>query len=253
MIEIERDGGVAVLTLARPKVNALSPELVAGLRQAVAELSADPGVGAVVLASRVERTFSAGFDLKRLHGLDEGPFGAFIEGFTALYRELFAGPVPVVAAVNGHAIAGGAILALAADRRVFGDGSGRFGLTEVDLALPLPPGVVELLRAAVGDHRAAEAALFGRLYGVAEAAAAGFADRVVPAGECLGAAVAEARALAAKPRAALRAIRELVRGSAGRAVAAADAGAGAAFRRWWTTPEATERRLAVLASLEGKG
>ncbi len=252
MIDVQRDGAVALVFLDRPKVNALDPELVAGLRACWGELAADPGVGAAVLASRWPKVFSAGFDLKVLHGLGRGDFATFIAAFTELYRAIFAGPLPTVAAVGGHAVAGGAILALACDRRIFAAGDGRFGVTEVDLALPLPPGVLHLLRAAAGERQALEAALFGRLYAPQDALEAGFADRVVAPEAVVEAATAEARALAAKPRAALGAIRDALRAPAARALEEADARVGEGFSQWWFSVEAVERREALLAKLAGR-
>jgi len=252
VIDVERDGAVALVFLDRPKVNALDPELVAELLACWRELGADPGVGAVVLASRRPGVFSAGFDLKVLHALGRADFGAFIGSFAELYRAVFAGPMPCVAAVGGHAVAGGAILALACDRRLFAEGEGRFGLTEVDLALPLPPGVLYLLRAVAGESRALEAGIFGRLYAPHEALAAGFADRAVAPEAVLGEALAEARALAAKPRAALRSIRDALRAPGLRALEEADADVGQSFGQWWFSAEASERRGALLAKLASR-
>lgn len=252
VIEVERDEGVALVYLDRPKVNALAPELVQALCACWDELAQDPGVGAVVLGSRRPGVFSAGFDLKALHGLEPPAFGAFIASFTALYRKLFAGPLPSVAAVNGHAVAGGAILALACDRRVFARGEGRFGLTEVDLGLPLPPGVLHLMRYAAGERGALEAGLFGRLYLPAEARAAGFADGLASPEALIQAAREEARALAAKPRLALRAIRAGLRAPTLRVLEEADARVAAEFGAWWFSPDATARRQAQVEKLSAR-
>jgi len=252
LIEIERDEGVALVFLNRPKVNALDPVFVAEFLARWRELEADPSVGAAVLASRREGIFSAGFDLKVLHGLQRERFAQFIQAFADLYRALFAGAVPVVAAVEGHAVAGGAILALACDRRIFAKGEGRFGVTEVDLALPLPPGVLQLLRAAAGEAAAAEAALFGRLYTPAEAQAAGFANRLVGTGEAFAEARREAQTLAAKPREALRAIRRELRAPWARALEEADARVGEEFAQWWFCGDAVARRGALLAKLAAR-
>jgi len=252
LIEVERDGAVALIFLNRPKVNALDPAFVEAILARWRQFATDPGVGAVVLASRRERVFSAGFDLKVLHALPRERFASFIEGFATLYRELFTGELPVVAAVDGHAVAGGAILALACDRRIFAAGEGRFGVTEVDLALPLPPGVLHLLRAAGGEGPTAEAALFGRLYTPEEAHAAGFADRLVAPGEALTVARQEAQVLAAKPREALRAIRSGLRAPWSRSLQDADAHVGEEFGRWWFSPDATARRESLLAKLTAR-
>lgn len=253
MIDVQRDGPVALVFLDRPKVNALDPALVSALGACWDELAADPGLGAAVLASRRPGVFSAGFDLKALHGMPAESFGVFIRSFAELYRKVFAGPMPTVAAVGGHAVAGGAILALACDRRLFAEGGGRFGVTEVDLGLPLPSGVLHLLRAAAGERQALEAGLFGRLYSPQEAMAAGFADRVISPEGLMVEAVAEARALGAKPRQALRAIREGLRESALRAIERADARIEEEFGAWWFSVEATARRTDLLERLSARG
>ncbi len=249
MIDVERRGPVAVILLNRPKVNALSPELVEALTRTVEQLTNGPDTGAVVLASRLERTFCAGFDLKALDALEGEAFARFFGTFACLYRRIAAAPVPVVAAVGGHALAGGAILALACERRVFGRGEWGFGLTEVDLGLPLPAGVVELLREAVDPITAYEAAALGRVFDPSEAADRGLAHRLVAPEDVLEEAVSEAAALAAKPREALGAIRAALRGPLAHRLEAADRDAGARFRDWWNRPEAVARRRRILERL----
>ena len=249
MIDVERRGPVAVILLNRPKVNALSPELVEALLAAFQEVATRPDTGAVVLASRLERAFSAGFDLKALDALEGPAFARFFGTFALLYRRIAAAPVPVVAAVGGHALAGGAILALACERRVFGRGEWGFGLTEVALALPLPAGVVELLREAADPATAYEAAALGRVFTPSEAAERGLAHRLVAPASVLDEAVSEAAALAEKPRDALAAIRGELRGPLAERMEAADRDVGERFREWWNRPEALARRRRILERL----
>ncbi len=252
MVEIQRDGEVTVLFLGRPKVNALSPELVEAIAAGMDRAFSEPGVRAVVLASRLERAFSAGFDLRELDTLSPGEFARFFDGFAELYRRIAAGPVPVVAAVAGHALAGGAILALACERRVFGEGQWGFGLTEVDVGLPLPGGVLELLRSAADETTVYEAAALGRVFTPAEAAERRLAHRIVPGAEVLPAAMDEARALAAKPPKALREIRRMLRGPLGERMRAADRDVGEMFSRWWRGEESTACRRRILERLSAK-
>ncbi|RMG89958.1 MAG: enoyl-CoA hydratase/isomerase family protein [Candidatus Dadabacteria bacterium] len=252
MIRIERDGGVVTVFLDRPKVNALSPEFLEAIQRGLEEAWSDPRARAVVLASAQDRAFSAGFDLRALDALPPEAFARFFGTFALLYRKVAWARVPVVAAVGGHALAGGAILALACERRVFGTGEWGFGLTEVDLGLPLPGGVMEMLKEE-GDARTAyELAAMGRVLRPNEAFERGIAHRLVPAGEVLAAAREEAAALAAKPPRALAALREALRAPLAARMEEADRDAGTAFLEWWTSPEATERRRKVLERL-GKG
>ncbi|WP_025321914.1 enoyl-CoA hydratase/isomerase family protein [Deferrisoma camini] len=252
MIRVEREQAVAVVVMDRPKVNALSPAFLEALDQGLAEAWDAPGTRAVVLASAQERAFSAGFDLKELDRLEPAEFAGFFGAFARLYRRVAWGPAPVVAAVAGHALAGGAILALACERRVFGTGDWGFGLTEVDLGLPLPGGVIELLREGCDAATAYEIAVLGRVLRPAEAFDRGLAHRLVPAGEVVEAALEEARDLARKPPRAAAELRAALRRPLAQRMERADRDAGERFLRWWTGDEAKARRRAVLERL-GRG
>ncbi len=127
-----------------------------------------------------------------------------------------------------------------------GGGDGQFGLTEVDLGLPLPAGALVLLRAAVGDARALEAAALGRRYRPEEALEAGFVQRLVPHDRTFPEALREAQALAGKPRAALREIRANLRRGVREQLAGLDARLGETFVRWWREPEVARRRDLLL-------
>jgi enoyl-CoA hydratase len=140
---------------------------------------------------------------------------------------LFVWPAPVVCAVNGHAYAGGCVLAMQGDRRVMEDGEGKIGINEVRLGLPLPAIVVETFRAQLSPRSLALAALEGKLFSVREAAAAGLVDEVVPAAELEARAAGIARSLA-EGGAAFGAIKRMLRRPAAEALqrqASEDAGA----------------------------
>ncbi len=137
--------GVSVFRMDDGKVNAMGQEFVSGFldpwEQAVS--SGEP----IVLVGN-DRVFSAGLDLKALPTLDRGELASLFDGFVRMAEAVVAAPVPVVAAVNGPAIAGGAVLAFAADIRVVGDAS-RMALTEVAVGVDFPPPEFELCRAAL--------------------------------------------------------------------------------------------------------
>ena len=188
------DAPVAVLRLARGPVNAMDTELCQAVAERFRALAADPARAVVVTGTG--RTFSAGVDLKRY--LDGG--GPYVERFLPALCEMFHAvfelPKPVVAAVNGHAIAGGCVLVACTDVTLMAEGGGRIGVPEIRVGVPFPRIALEVLRHAVGDVAARRLVVGAQTYDPAEAHALGVVDRVVPAGELLARAVTTARAMA---------------------------------------------------------
>ncbi|HWM58630.1 MAG TPA: enoyl-CoA hydratase/isomerase family protein [Pseudonocardia sp.] len=194
MIERDDDGEVAVLRLAHGPVNAMDLELCRAASQQLRGLAADPA-RAVVLTG-TGRAFSAGVDLRRYLEQGEPYVAQFLPALVELFSAAFELPKPLVAAVNGHAIAGGCVLAACADITLMADGNGRVGVPELKVGVPFPRVALEVLRHAVGEV-AARRLVFGA--GTHDAAAAreiGLVDEVVPAGELLDRAIGTARALA---------------------------------------------------------
>jgi enoyl-CoA hydratase len=151
MLEIERRDGNDLLRLAHGRANALDVELTAALHTALHRLR-EESAGALVLIGS-ERVFSAGVDLKRV--LSGGPsyVEEFLPSMNAMFRELFTFPRPVVAAVNGHAIAGGCIMALACDWVVMARGEAEIGMPELPVGVPFPSVPLEIVRNSVSPER----------------------------------------------------------------------------------------------------
>src|SRR3546814_8063395 len=146
-------GAVRELRRDRAPVNALNPMVCAQLVEALREAVAD-GAGGIV-RSGGPKVFSAGLDVPFLLTLsDRDALKAAWEQFFLAARELAACPVPVAAAINGHAPAGGCVLALCCDYRVMADGPYRIGLHETQVGLVDQDGLPRLLRRVVGAHRA---------------------------------------------------------------------------------------------------
>src|SRR5262249_38956385 len=190
-IRVEHRDGIATVHLSRGKVNALIPEMVDELRVAFRELAARQDVAGVVLTGD-GAFFSFGFDVPALYDLTPAAFLAFLRSFAALYTELFELPKPLVAALNGHAAAGGCMLALTAGGRGMAEGRGRMGLNEVAFGSSLFAGSVEMLRFVAGDAAASRAALGGALLEGGEALRLGLVDELVAGDRLLE--VARARA-----------------------------------------------------------
>ena len=175
-VTVENRDDVALVRVDRPPANALDLELLEEGSAAVADLrAAEPG--AVVLVGR-EGFFSAGVDLKAVPKLDRDGQSAMVDGINRLFLAWYSFPRPLVCAVNGHAIAGGLILALCGDHRV-GAGVGKLGLTELRAGIPYPAAAMAIVRAELppptvrvltlhadlidADHRAVELGLLDEL------------------------------------------------------------------------------------------
>jgi enoyl-CoA hydratase len=173
--------------------------------RAVREIAADERTRVVILTANGP-SFCAGGDLATIEGrLDRGSAEneRYLLDFYSRYLTLLALEVPVIAAINGHAIGAGVGLALACDVRFAARGA-KLGLTFVDLALHPGMATLHLLPLVVGEAHAADLILTGRLVQADEALAMGLVDRVVPDGELMDAALEYARRIAAKPGTATR-------------------------------------------------
>jgi enoyl-CoA hydratase/carnithine racemase len=177
LIDRTDHGDIREIRLARAPVNALDPALCAALVDAIRGAVAD-GVGGIVLAGG-PKVFSAGLDVPFLLGLpDRAALTAAWEQFFAAARELAACPLPVVAAIAGHAPAGGCVLALCCDYRVMASGPFRIGLNETQVGLVAPDGIQRLMRRAVGPHRAERLLVTGELVESEQALAIGLVDEL---------------------------------------------------------------------------
>ena len=180
-LQRELRGEILVLRLAKPRANAIDDELVQDLLDAVAAANEDPAVRSILLASAHPRVFCPGLDLKYLLGLDRFELTGFMARFTQLVRALYGCEKPVAAAVAGHAVAGGCILALTADLRIIAGNGVYIGLNEGRAGLPLPWTVTVLLRNVLGREHLTEVALLGRNFSGSEAVTVGLADEVYEA------------------------------------------------------------------------
>jgi len=198
------------VTLDRPRANAFTPGLVVELSRA---LSDHAEARALVLASS-QAFFSAGWDLPFLSGRSREEMTRFVRDYCDLVREIFVFPAPVLAAMPGHAIAGGLIVAAAADERIAAEGKGEVGLSEVALGVPVPRALFEIFRHLLGPRGAERLAAAGDNVPVSRALEMGLVDRIVPALELLDAALDRARQLAARSRAAYAAIKLRARAEA---------------------------------------
>src|SRR3954451_216207 len=188
MIHVEHEGDVAVVRFEHGKVNALDLELLRAITTTMGEVSS---AGAIVLTG-TGRAFSAGVDLRRI--VDGGVAYAeeFLPALSEAFLAVFDCPRPVVAAINGHALAGGCVIAAAADLRLMSGGT--IGLTELLVGVQFPTVPLEISRYAFGTA-AARLALTGETFGVDGGFRLGLVDGVVAPDELLPRALSRASAL----------------------------------------------------------
>ena len=180
MIERKDADGIRVLKLAHGKVSAIDIELGEAFIKEM-EDAHDPSVKAVVLTGSGS-SFSAGVDLFRV--LKDGPdYGRrFLPVLDNLLRAALTLPKPTIAAINGHAIAGGCILASTCDHRIMVEGNGRIGIPELAVGVPFPALPLQIMSARVADGPLRDLVFTGRTVLIDEAKALGLIDEKCPAG-----------------------------------------------------------------------
>lgn len=240
MIQTVEHGTVRELRLNRPPVNALSPELIAALLEAIQAAPRD-GKRALVLSGS-PRMFSAGLDVPLLLKLDGAAMDALWREFYSLLGAIASSPIPIAAAITGHAPAGGTVLALFCDYRVAAEGDWRMGLSEVQVGLPLPPVILAALRRLVGPRHAERLAVPGLLITPTEAATCGLVDEIVPADQIMGRALKWCEELTALPRSAMEITRRQARADLVAEFSRDTAKEQAEVTTWWWSEE-TQRAL----------
>lgn len=241
---------VAVITIEGGKANALTSELLDSIERKIEAFEHGPSRAGVLIG--YERYFSAGLALTHIIDFDRDELRGFIQGFSRVMSRVFVCRKPIVAAINGHAIAGGCVLALMCDVRIAADDPAiRIGLNESQLGIGLPAIVVEGLRFAVPPASFVPVAIEGVLYDPARALALGLVRDIVPGGELLAHATAAAQALAAPGAAAVTQIKRALRVPSIETVTRT---ADLEIEAWldtWFSPEAQQRLRAAVAKLRG--
>lgn len=252
MIVTTDHGAVRELRLNRPPANALSPEFIVALRQAV-ESAPQDGARALVLSGAPGR-FSAGLDVPLLLTLDRPAIAGLWREFYALLRALALSPIPIAAAMTGHATAGGSVLPLFCDYRVAAQGDWKLGLNEVQVGLSLPPVIFAGLKRLVGAHQAERLAVGGLLISSDEAARIGLVDEVVPLDHVVSRAIEWSRSLLVLPVDAMAATRRRARADLSEIFAASlDSELDESIASWWSAEAQTTLRVLVQRLAAKKG
>lgn len=193
-----RFDSIEVLTLARPPANGLDIEMTEEIAEAFEALATSDSAAAILTGEG--KAFCAGLDLKAIPRYSEAELRRLLDAINRMATAVYACPVPVTAAINGHAIAGGFVLALCCDWKIVTDAPLQTGLTEVRVGVPYPAAALEVVRNELHPKVLRELVLFGKTMTSAEALAAGIFDESAPAERLLERAMHKAREAAALPR-----------------------------------------------------
>lgn len=235
-ISIDRHGGTALVVFSRGKVNAIDQQVVAELLAVFAEIERDDSVRSVVLTGR-GKFFSFGLDVPALYDLTPQEFSSFLRAFCGFCSSLFLFPKPIVAAVNGHAVAGGCMLLLPCDTRIAADQPMSIALTEVALGASLFASIVEMLRYRVSSQSAEEMLLTGKSFDARGAAQIGLVDSIVEPSKLTSAAVSRANELAQHYGPGYQSLRRMIRQPIADRWAEREARSIEEFVRIWYSPE----------------
>jgi enoyl-CoA hydratase len=239
VIDIAQQGSVAVLTMRHGKANAMDTAFLNRVTECFEEFSASSARAAVLTGQG--RMFSAGVDLVRATEAGPDYFPVFLPALRRAFEAVFFCTKPVVAAVNGHAIAGGCILACAADRRVMAREVGRIGVTELLVGVPFPVIALEIMRYAAAPHRLEQLVFGAATYEADDAVELGLVHEAVDAAAVLDRSIAVAQKLAALAPAAFALSKRQARQVVADRLAADGPRFDLAVDRVWLSAEAKTR------------
>jgi enoyl-CoA hydratase len=243
-IIVTTEGRVGQIALNRPAaLNALNSAMIAEIADQVAAWDADDGIGAVLITGS-EKAFAAGADIKEMAALSFSD--AYLGDFASGMDRIAAGRKPLIAAVSGYCLGGGAELALLCDIIIAAD-TAKFAQPEITLGIIPGMGATQRLPRALGKAKAMDMILTGRMIDAAEADRAGLVSRVVPAAELAATAAAVAQKIAEMPLSALIAAKESVLRASSAPIADGIAFERRLFQALFATADQKEGMAAFLA------
>jgi len=197
MIDYAKEGDLHLVTM-NDGPNTICPDWQQRMLEILDTVEADCGQGAALVLSGVDKFFCNGLNLEKLMTLAPDEMEQFGKRMAEIHKRFLVLPCPTVAAMNGHAFAGGAFMALSCDYRIMREDRGWFSVSEVDVGVPIPPAMMGILQGKLPANTARDALLTGKRYTADEAIAAGIADGKAPMDELLEQAKALASQLGTK-------------------------------------------------------
>lgn len=238
---------ILLLSIDMGRGNAINQAFIDAFHQALDE--AERARARAVIITGVGRTFCGGLDLLSTYDHDRGQISAFVDAFDSLFLRIFTHGAPVIAAINGSAIAGGSILAMAADYRIMARGPFVIGVNEALLGLPFPSASLEIARHALPRTAWTEAFYEGKRYAPEEAHAAGLVHRLTDEERLLTEATKQARTLTRAGAQALSTIKAALLAPTVARIEATALQSRATFVDQWFGLQARERIGELVAAL----
>lgn len=230
-ILVEVTDSIATVRIDHAPVNAMTIELTEQIAEVFRELAGRDDLTAIILTG-TGKSFCAGLDLKIVPHLDGTMQNRLLDALNNAFLAVYECPVPVVGAINGHAIAGGMVLALCCDWRIAADWPFQAGVTEVRAGIPYPVGAIEVTRTELRPEVGRELILFGQNISQSEAIRRGVFDQSVPAENLVMAAMEKATELSRLPRHGFRTVKHQLRRQPLAEMRAAVNGAEPLYNNW---------------------
>ena len=199
---------VAIIKLSREVTNAINLKLIQELSDYLRTAKDDTNISGLVLTSANEKFFSIGFDIPALIKLEKKDFREFYQAFNKLCVDLYTFPKPIVAAITGHAVAGGCILTICCDYRFIAEGKKLMGLNEIKLGVPLPYPADCILRQIVDDRNVRRILYTGDFFPPEETIKMGLVDGVMPLEQVLPGSTEKVKAIESSSLDAFRMIKQ---------------------------------------------
>ncbi|UCE35887.1 MAG: enoyl-CoA hydratase/isomerase family protein [Thermoplasmata archaeon] len=207
MINVEHHEKVAILRLNNGVTNPLNLEFLEEISKNLKKLKQDPSVRSVVVTSANDKFFSIGFDIPKLYDLSREEVSIFYQAYNRVCMDLYTFPKPTIAAITGHAIAGGCILTLCCDLRFIAEGKKLMGLNEIKLGVPVPYPGDRILTQLVGTRYASDIMNSGEFYSTSEQLRMGMVDFVLPLKQVVPESIDRIRIMGAMPNEGFRMIK----------------------------------------------
>ncbi|MCX5826426.1 MAG: enoyl-CoA hydratase/isomerase family protein [Deltaproteobacteria bacterium] len=209
-VRVEKTDGIAKVILSRGKVNAINEFVIDELTACFKELAGDAQTRAVIISGQ-GKFFTYGFDIPEFLNYKKDEFLRYLTKFTDFYGDVFLFPKPVIAALNGHTMAGGCMIAIACDYRIMVSGKAKMSLNEINFGSSLFAGSVEIIKLWLGQKNAETAVYNGAMYTAEEAFQLGLIHQVCTEADLEANARGIAKQFAAKDGVAFRSIKHLLR------------------------------------------